>query len=58
MDRRTFLARTGELTALGLSLSALPPWLRDAAAAEASPFLERNAWPEHGDEAPVPLNGK
>jgi DMSO/TMAO reductase YedYZ molybdopterin-dependent catalytic subunit len=47
VDRRTLLARSGRLAALGLSLSALPPWLRDAAAAGASPFLERNAWPEH-----------
>jgi DMSO/TMAO reductase YedYZ molybdopterin-dependent catalytic subunit len=47
VNRRTFLAHAGRLGGLGLALSTLPPWLRDAGAKEAAPFLERNAWPEH-----------
>jgi DMSO/TMAO reductase YedYZ molybdopterin-dependent catalytic subunit len=56
VDRRTLLLRSGRLAALGLSLAALPPWLRDAAAAETSPCLERNAWPEHW-ETKLPFLG-
>jgi len=56
VDRRTLLTRSRRLAALGIWLSALPPWLRDAAAAEASPFLERNAWPEHW-ETKLPFLG-
>ena len=43
MNRRDFL----KVSALGLAASALPPWLEFAEAADDSPLIERNAWPEH-----------
>jgi len=44
MKRRHFLIHAGRLGALGIAASALPSW---AYAVDDSPFLERNAWPEH-----------
>ena len=55
MNRRDFLIHAGRLGALGIAASALPSWVY---AEGDSPFLERNAWPEHWETKVPSLAGQ